>query len=125
MLDCRLDGGAPMARMDGKVAVITGGGTGIGRASALALAGEGVNVVVNYSRSAKEAEQTAGDLEKTGVKAIAVKGDVSDRQQAENLIKSAVDRFGRVDVLVNSAGMTKFIPYPNLDDIDDETWNRI
>jgi 3-oxoacyl-[acyl-carrier protein] reductase len=111
-----------MARMDGKVAVITGGGTGIGRASALALAGEGMNVVVNYSRSAKEAEETAGDLEKTGVKAIAVKADVADRQQAENLIKSAVDKFGRVDVLVNSAGTTKFIPYPNL---DDETWNRI
>jgi 3-oxoacyl-[acyl-carrier protein] reductase len=108
-----------------RVAVITGGGTGIGRASGLALAKDGFNVVVNYSRSAKEAEQTAGDIERLGVKAAAVQGDVSDRQAAENLIKQALDKFGRIDVLVNSAGMTKFIPYPKLDEIDDETFDRI
>ena len=111
--------------MADRVAVITGGGTGIGRASGLALAKDGFNVVVNYSRSAKEAEQTAGDIERLGVKSAAVQGDVSDRQAAENLIKQAVDKFGRVDVLVNSAGMTKFIPYPKLDEIDDETFDRI
>jgi 3-oxoacyl-[acyl-carrier protein] reductase len=108
-----------------RVAVITGGGTGIGRASGLALAKDGFNVVVNYSRSAKEAEETAADIEKLGVKAAAVQGDVSDRQAAESLIKQAVDKFGRIDVLVNSAGMTKFIPYPKLDEIDDETFDRI
>ena len=108
-----------------RVAVITGGGTGIGRASGLALAKEGFNVVVNYSRSTREAEETAGDIEKVGVRAAAVQGDVSDRLAAENLIKQAIDRFGRVDVLVNSAGMTKFIPYPKLDEIDDETFDRI
>jgi 3-oxoacyl-[acyl-carrier protein] reductase len=108
-----------------RVAVITGGGTGIGRASGLALAKDGFNVVVNYSRSAKEAEQTAGDIEALGVKAAAVQGDVSDRQAAEGLIKQALDKFGRIDVLVNSAGMTKFIPYPKLDEIDDETFDRI
>jgi 3-oxoacyl-[acyl-carrier protein] reductase len=108
-----------------RVAVITGGGTGIGRASGLALARDGFNVVVNYSRSAKEAEETASDIEKLGVKAAAVQGDVSDRLASENLIKQALDKFGRVDVLVNSAGMTKFIPYPKLDEIDDETFDRI
>ena len=108
-----------------RVAVITGGGTGIGRASGLALAKDGFNVVVNYSRSAREAEQTAGEIERLGVRAAAVQGDVSDRGAAENLIKQAVDKFGRVDVLVNSAGMTKFIPYPQLDEIDDETFDRI
>ena len=111
--------------MADRVAVITGGGTGIGRASGLALAKDGFNVVVNYSRSAQEAEQTAGDIERLGVKAAAVQGDVADRQAAENLIKQAVDKFGRIDVLVNSAGMTKFIPYPKLDEIDDETFDRI
>jgi 3-oxoacyl-[acyl-carrier protein] reductase len=105
--------------------VITGGGTGIGRASGLALAKEGYDVVVNYSRSASEAEQTAAEIERLGVKAAAVQGDVSDRAAAESLIKQALDKFGRIDVLVNSAGMTKFIPYPQLDAIDDETFDRI
>src|SRR5207244_7631713 len=114
MLDCRLNGGVLVAD---RVAVITGGGTGIGRASGLALAKDGFNVVVNYSRSAKEAEQTAAEIERLGVKAAAVQGDVADRQAAENLIKQAIDKFGRIDVLVNSAGLTKFIPYPKLDEI--------
>jgi 3-oxoacyl-[acyl-carrier protein] reductase len=108
-----------------QVAVITGGGTGIGRASALALAKDGFDVVVNYSKSAEEANATVADLEKLGVAALAVQGDVSQRDQAENLIAQTLDKLGRVDVLVNSAGMTKFIPYPKLDEIDDETFDRI
>lgn len=114
-----------MGRMDGKVAVITGGGTGIGKASALALAGEGMHVVVNYSKSADEANQTVAELERAGVDALAAQGDVSDREAAERVIQAAVDRFGRVDVLVNSAGMTRFVPYPDLDALDDELWDRI
>lgn len=110
---------------EGKVAVITGGGTGIGRASALALAGDGYNVVVNYSRSAKEAEQTAHDVSKLGPQALAVQANVQDRAACEKLIEAAHDKFGRIDVLVNSAGMTKFIPYPDLDRLDDEIWQQI
>src|SRR5581483_2519569 len=94
-----------MASNEGRVAVITGGGTGIGRASALALAKDGVNVVVNYSRSAQDAEQS--------------------REDCERLIKTAHDELGRIDVLVNSAGMTKFIPYPDLEALDDEVWQQI
>jgi 3-oxoacyl-[acyl-carrier protein] reductase len=111
--------------MDGKVAVITGGGTGIGKASALALAREGMNVVVNYSKSVAEANQTVSELEALGVKALAAQGDVSDREAAERVIQAAVDKFGRVDVLVNSAGMTRFVPYPDLDALDDDLWNQI
>jgi len=111
--------------MAGKVAVITGGGTGIGRASALALAKDGYDIVVNYSKSAAEANATVAELKKAGVQAIAVQGDVSNREQAEKLVAQALDKFGRIDVLVNSAGMTRFVPYPNLDDLDDELWDRI
>src|SRR5689334_20121391 len=110
---------------EGKVAVITGGGTGIGRASALALAGDGYNVVVNYSRSAKEAEETANDVSKLGPQGLAVKANVQDRAECDQLVKAAHDKFGRVDVLVNSAGMTKFIPYPDLDKLDDDVWQQI
>jgi len=114
-----------MGGLSGKVAVVTGGGTGIGRASALLLAREGANVVVNYSRSEKEAGETVADLEKLGVKAKAVRADVSNREQAEQLIAEAHRDLGRVDVLVNSAGRTRFIPFPKLDDLTDEVWNEI
>jgi 3-oxoacyl-[acyl-carrier protein] reductase len=114
-----------MGGLSGKAAVVTGGGTGIGRASALLLAQEGANVVVNYSRSEKEAGETVADLEKLGVEAKAVQADVSQRDQAEALIAEAHRAFGRVDVLVNSAGRTRFIPYPQLDDLTDEVWHEI
>ena len=114
-----------MAGLEGKVAVITGGGTGIGKASALLLAQDGANVVVNYSRSEKEASETVAELETLGVKAKAVKADVSSREQAELLIDEARKAFGRVDVLVNSAGRTRFIPYAQLDDLTDEVWKEI
>ena len=105
--------------------MVTGGGTGIGKASALALAQEGANLVVNYSRSEKEANETVAEIEKLGVKAKAIKADVSVREQAEQLIDEAKKAFGRVDVLVNSAGRTRFIPYAQLDDLSDEVWNEI
>jgi 3-oxoacyl-[acyl-carrier protein] reductase len=114
-----------MPRHEGKVAVITGGGTGIGRASALALAGDGYHVVVNYSRSAKEAEETADDVSKLGVQGLAVKANVQDRASCEKLIETAHGKLGRIDVLINSAGMTKFISYPELDKLDDEVWQQI
>ncbi|HEV8637821.1 MAG TPA: glucose 1-dehydrogenase [Chloroflexota bacterium] len=114
-----------MGGLSGKVAVVTGGGTGIGRASALLLAQEGANVVVNYSRSEKEAYETVAELGKLGVKGKAVRADVSNREQAEQLIAEAHKAFGRIDVLVNSAGRTRFIPYPQLDDLTDEVWGEI
>src|SRR5437764_5285062 len=100
---------------EGKVALITGGGTGIGRASALDMARHGVRIAVNYSRSKKEAEEAAGEVEKLGSKAVALQADVSDHEQAERLVADAHKAFGRIDYLVNSAGMTKFIPFPDLD----------
>src|SRR5262245_45458912 len=114
-----------MGALSGKVAVVTGGGTGIGRASALLLGQEGASVVVNYSRSEKEAAETAAELERLGASARAVRADVSTREQAERLIAEAQRAFGRVDVLINSAGRTRFIPFPKLDDLTDEVWAEI
>ena len=93
--------------LQGKCAVVTGGGRGIGRAVCLELARSGAAVLVNYSGSAEAAEETAAECRALGVDAFAYKADVSDAQQAADLIDAAVKRFGRVDILVNNAGITR------------------
>ena len=91
----------------GKRAVVTGGGRGIGRAVCLALAAGGADVVVNYSGSAAAAEQVAADCRALGVHAFAHRADVSDPQQANELVDAAMKEFGGVDILVNNAGITR------------------
>ena len=93
--------------LQGKCAVVTGGGRGIGRAVCLELARQGASVLVNYSGSADAAEETAAECRALGVDAEAVKADVSDPEQAAALIDAAMKRFGRVDILVNNAGITR------------------
>lgn len=112
-------------KVEGKAAVITGGGTGVGRATGLALGKLGCAVLVNYSRSNKEAEETAKDIEALGVKAIPFKADVADDAKCRAMIDEAVKEFGRLDILVNNAGTTSFIPHPDLDAVKDEDWDRI
>ncbi|MEE9436169.1 MAG: SDR family NAD(P)-dependent oxidoreductase [Candidatus Adiutricales bacterium] len=112
-------------KVEGKAAVITGGGTGVGRATGLALGKLGCSVLVNYSRSNKEAEETAKDIEALGVKAIPFKADVADDAKCRAMIDTAVKEFGRLDILVNNAGTTSFIPHPDLDAVKDEDWDRI
>ena len=90
-----------------KVAVVTGGSRGIGRATALALADAGAQVVVNYARSSTAADEVVAAIAELGGSAIAVQADVSNPDQAETLIKAATDKWGRVDVLVNNAGITR------------------
>ena len=93
--------------LEDKVAVVTGASSGIGREIALTLALKGAKIVVNYRGNDDEANKVVLDIENTGSKAIAVKGDVSKAEDMENLIKTAVDTYGRVDILVNNAGITK------------------
>lgn len=98
---------ANLQHLNEKVAIVTGGSRGIGRATALALASEGANVVVNYASSSAAAEEVVAEIQAMGCEAIAVKADVSQEDEANALIKAATDTWGRVDVLVNNAGITR------------------
>ncbi len=114
-----------MGKMDGRVAVITGGGTGIGRATAIAMAREGASVAVNYSRSEEEAFETVDEIEELGCKAVAVQADVSQIGQVEGMFDQVRRELGLVDVLVNCAGRTYFVPYDRLEDVSEEIWESI
>lgn len=111
--------------LSGKAAIVTGGGTGVGRATAILLAQQGCHVLVNYSRSRDEAEQTAAELKSLGVQAAAHRADVADDAQCRDMVAAAVREFGRLDVLVNSAGTTEFIPHDDLESITEATWDKI
>ena len=93
--------------LDGQVAVITGGSRGIGRACAIALAGEGANVVINYTSNEDAAKATAAECEQAGVKTLVVRADVSRPEEAQALIKAAEEEFGQIDILVNNAGISR------------------
>jgi 3-oxoacyl-[acyl-carrier protein] reductase len=93
--------------LTGKVAVVTGAGRGIGRAIALKLAQLGASIVIDYRSSAKEAEELISEIRNNGGKAEMVQADVSSFEEAEKVIKFAVESFGKLDILVNNAGITK------------------
>lgn len=110
--------------LNGKVALITGGGTGIGRATALLLARRGADIVVNYSRSEKEAEATAEEIRALGRKALVLKASVSHVDQVEKMMQQAVQQMGRLDILVNNAGWTAFVDFKDMESLTDEVWDR-
>lgn len=90
-----------------KVAVVTGGTRGIGRAIAIKLADEGANIVINYRSSDKEAEELKTVLEEKGVKVLTVKCDISNFEDSKILLDKCKEEFGKIDILVNNAGITK------------------
>ncbi|MEO0432760.1 MAG: 3-oxoacyl-[acyl-carrier-protein] reductase [Cyanobacteria bacterium J06656_5] len=93
--------------MQDQVAIITGSSRGIGKAAALALAAEGASVVVNYARSSAAADEVVAEITQAGGSAIALQADVSQEAQVDALVKATKDKFGRIDVLVNNAGITR------------------
>jgi 3-oxoacyl-[acyl-carrier protein] reductase len=93
--------------LTGKVAVVTGASRGIGRAIALHLAEAGADVVVNYAGSENAAQEVVQQIEALGRKAVKARADVSSSQEAEDLIKLAIETFGKIDILVNNAGITR------------------
>ena len=93
--------------MQDQVAIITGSSRGIGKAAALALAAEGASVVVNYARSSAAADEVVAEITQAGGSAIALQADVSQEDQVDALVKATKDKFGRIDVLVNNAGITR------------------
>ena len=96
-----------LQKLADKVAIVTGGSRGIGRATALALATEGAKVVVNYARSSDAAEAVVAEITAAGGEAIALGADVSQAEEVDNLIKQTLDKFSRIDVLVNNAGIAR------------------
>jgi 3-oxoacyl-[acyl-carrier protein] reductase len=97
-----------MFDLTGKTALVTGGSRGLGRAIALALAGQGADVAVNYRGNADAAEEVAGQIRGLGRRALTVQGDTSaGREACEGIVKAALDELGSIDILVNNAGITR------------------
>jgi 3-oxoacyl-[acyl-carrier protein] reductase len=97
-----------MFDLSGKVALVTGGSRGLGRAIALALAGQGADVAINYRGNASAAEEVAAAIRDLGRRALTIQGDTSaGREACEAIVRAAIDELGRVDILVNNAGITR------------------
>ena len=111
-----------MSELTGRVALVTGASSGIGAALARGLAAAGMRVVVNSARSVEAGRAVAAELGESG---HYVQADIGDPAAAEALVASAVDRWGRLDVLVNNAGTTVRIPHGDLDAVTPEVWERI
>ncbi len=112
-------------KSDRPVALVTGGGTGVGAAAVIQLAQRGYDVAVNYSRSRAEAEETASAAAKHGAGAIALQGNVAEDADCRRMVDQAVERFGRLDAVVNSAGATQFVPIHELDKQNAEDFQRV
>lgn len=108
----------------GKVGLITGSATGIGKATALMLASKGANIVINYSKSKSEAEKTLAEIKEMGVQGMLCKADVSQDTEVRQMLKQILNRFGRLDILVNNAGTTDYVDLNDLEGLKDEYWDR-
>ncbi len=107
------------------MALITGGGTGVGKAATLQLASRGFDVAINYSRSKEDAEATAAEAREKGVRAICVACDVGDDGQVRAMVERCRAELGRLDVVVNNAGTTFFVKHTELEEMTEERWDRI
>jgi 3-oxoacyl-[acyl-carrier protein] reductase len=110
----------------GKVALVTGGNGGLGQRICEALARDGVHLAVMYAQSRDQAEGVARDIAaRHQVTAAAFQCDITDRAAVEALVAAVTARFGRLDILVNDAAFNKAIPFPDLDDLTEEVWEKI
>jgi NAD(P)-dependent dehydrogenase (short-subunit alcohol dehydrogenase family) len=114
--------GRELSKLTDKVALVTGGGRGIGRAIALALGREGADVAVNYEKHEAAAEEVVGELRGMGRKALAVAADVSQADQVQDMVRRVLDAFGHIDILVNNAGIANRVPFLQITEAE---WDRI
>lgn len=110
--------------IEGKVAVITGGGTGIGKSTSLRLSQKGAVVVINYSRSKTEAEETLAEIVSLGGQGLIIQADVAKDHEVRKMMESVAERYGHIDILVNNAGVTDFVAYSDLEGLTDQIWDR-
>ncbi|QHT63649.1 SDR family oxidoreductase [Paenibacillus lycopersici] len=108
-----------------RTAIVTGGGTGIGRAVSLLLAGKGARVCVNYSRSREDAEDTVRQIRGQGGEAIAVRADVARDEDVRAMVRQTVDAFGGVQLLVNNASITHHIAMDDLEAVTEDVWDSL
>ena len=109
-------------RLEGRVAIVTGGSRGIGKAIALAFAQEGAHVIINYYQSGDRANQVVNDIVGMGRQALAVKADVSQLEEVERMVSQSLKKFGKVDILVNNAGI--ILPF-QFKEPDYSNWQRM
>ncbi len=110
--------------LQGKTALITGGGTGIGKATALMLAERGANIIINYSRSSDSANETRDEILKLGVKCLVIQADVSKDEEVRAMVKETMEQLGRIDIVINNAGTTDFVPLGDLEGLKEEYWDH-
>jgi len=107
-----------MGRLEGKIGIVTGAGSGMGRAIALAMAKEGAKVVVNDRRTDGEGEKTVDMIKKGGGEAIYIQADISEAKSVENIIGTTLKTYGKLDILVNNAGAQRYRPLEELTEAD-------
>ena len=112
-------------KLTGNVAIVTGSAAGVGAATARLFATKGWNVVVNYSRSEDDAKETQAACQEEGVKKLMVKADISDDSECRRLVEETIEKWGRVDALVNNAGTTKYVAHDDLEGLTPEDFERI
>lgn len=111
-----------MTSLRGKVAVVTGGSRGIGRAAAIALARAGAHVVFNYARNAAAAQEVLSAIKESGARGAALRGDVARFRESKKLVDAATRRFGRLDIVVANAGIWEGAP---IEDLEEKLWDRV
>jgi 3-oxoacyl-[acyl-carrier protein] reductase len=113
-------------KLEQRVALVTGGATGIGRATVLELAKSGAaGVVINYRTAKDKAEELAEEIRQIGAEPLCLYADVSQDRQVRQMVEEAGNHFSRLDVLINNAGITRWVPFSDLEALTDEIWDQI